>query len=143
VTKAETSIAIVISIERISLYLQPSAVDTIHGILSTSPLIPDVRWHFKLDFDKGSAIPANGFIDEARQASPVCFFGDLSDNGRGLSCSPTKNRTGKDCRPCADFLLFCRYQRCRNNDASSGLDRTEKGIHNNRELISEGIVVSV
>ena len=29
--------------------IQPSAVDAIHRILSTSPLIRDVRWHFTLD----------------------------------------------------------------------------------------------
>jgi hypothetical protein len=37
--------------------VQPSAVDAIHRILSTSPLIQDVRWHFKLDFDKGAPSP--------------------------------------------------------------------------------------
>jgi hypothetical protein len=37
--------------------IQPSAVDAIHRILSTSPLIRDVRWHFKLDFDKGVPSP--------------------------------------------------------------------------------------
>jgi hypothetical protein len=37
--------------------IQPSAADTIHGILSTSPLIQDVRWHYKLDFGKGASSP--------------------------------------------------------------------------------------
>lgn len=37
--------------------IQPSAADAIHAILSTSPLIQDVRWHFKLDFDKGASSP--------------------------------------------------------------------------------------
>jgi hypothetical protein len=37
--------------------IQPAAVDAIHRILSTSPLIQDVRWHFKLDFDKGVPSP--------------------------------------------------------------------------------------
>src|SRR5690348_10610301 len=37
--------------------IQPSAVDAIHRILSTSPLIQDVRWHFQLDFDKGVPSP--------------------------------------------------------------------------------------
>jgi hypothetical protein len=37
--------------------IQPSAADAVHGILSTSPLIQDVRWHFKLDFDKGASSP--------------------------------------------------------------------------------------
>jgi len=35
--------------------IQPSAADAIHAILSKSPLIQDVRWHFKLDFDKGAS----------------------------------------------------------------------------------------
>jgi len=37
--------------------IQRSAVEAIHGILSTSPLIQDVRWHFKLDFGKGTSSP--------------------------------------------------------------------------------------
>jgi hypothetical protein len=37
--------------------IQPAAADAIHRILSTSPLIQDVRWHFKLDFDKGTLSP--------------------------------------------------------------------------------------
>jgi hypothetical protein len=30
-----------------------SAAEAVHGILSSSPLIRDVRWHFQRDFDKG------------------------------------------------------------------------------------------
>ena len=41
--------------------IQPSAADAIHAILSTSPLIQDVRWHFKLDFDKGASSPRADF----------------------------------------------------------------------------------
>jgi hypothetical protein len=37
--------------------IQRSAVEAIHGILSTSPLIQGVRWHFKLDFGKGTSSP--------------------------------------------------------------------------------------
>jgi hypothetical protein len=33
--------------------IQPLAAEAIHRILSSSPLIRDVRWHFKRDFDKG------------------------------------------------------------------------------------------
>jgi hypothetical protein len=33
--------------------IQPSAAETIHRILSGPPLIRDVRWHFRFDFDKG------------------------------------------------------------------------------------------
>jgi hypothetical protein len=32
----------------------PSAAEEIHGILSRSSLIRDVRWHFARNFDKGS-----------------------------------------------------------------------------------------
>jgi hypothetical protein len=31
----------------------PSAVEAIHKILSNSPLISDLRWHHKRDFDQG------------------------------------------------------------------------------------------
>jgi hypothetical protein len=34
--------------------IEPSAVEAIHGILSSSPLIREVRWHFRRDFDKGN-----------------------------------------------------------------------------------------
>jgi hypothetical protein len=37
--------------------IQPSAAVVVHGILSDSPLIRDVRWHFKRDFDKGAEEP--------------------------------------------------------------------------------------
>jgi hypothetical protein len=33
--------------------IQPSAAEAIHRIVSSSPLIRDVRWHFQSDFDKG------------------------------------------------------------------------------------------
>jgi hypothetical protein len=33
--------------------IQPSAAEAIHRILSSSPLIRDVRWHFQRDFDDG------------------------------------------------------------------------------------------
>jgi len=33
--------------------IQPPAAEAIHKILSSSPLIRDVRWHFQCDFDKG------------------------------------------------------------------------------------------
>jgi hypothetical protein len=33
--------------------IEPAAADAIHGILSSSPLIRGVRWHFQHDFDKG------------------------------------------------------------------------------------------
>jgi hypothetical protein len=33
--------------------IHPSAAETIHRVLSSSPLIRDVRWHFQRDFDKG------------------------------------------------------------------------------------------
>jgi hypothetical protein len=33
--------------------IQPSAVEVIHRILSGSPIIRDVRWHFSHDFDMG------------------------------------------------------------------------------------------
>ena len=33
--------------------IQPSAIQAIHGILSNSALIRDVRWHLQGDFDKG------------------------------------------------------------------------------------------
>jgi hypothetical protein len=33
--------------------IQPSAAHVIHKILSNSPLIRDVHWHFQRDFDKG------------------------------------------------------------------------------------------
>jgi hypothetical protein len=45
--------------------IQSSAVEAIHGILSSSPLIRDVRWHYQRDFDKGnhergaSSVPLN------------------------------------------------------------------------------------
>jgi hypothetical protein len=34
--------------------IQLSAVEIIHRVLSASPLIRDVRWHFQRDFDKGN-----------------------------------------------------------------------------------------
>ena len=37
--------------------IHPSAPDAIHRILFTSPLIQDVRWHFKLDFEEGASSP--------------------------------------------------------------------------------------
>jgi hypothetical protein len=37
--------------------IQPSAAEVIHRILSSSPLVRDVRWHFKLDFDNGASSP--------------------------------------------------------------------------------------
>ena len=33
--------------------IHPSASETINRILSSSPLVRDVRWHFQPDFDKG------------------------------------------------------------------------------------------
>lgn len=33
--------------------IQTSAAEAVHRILSSSPLIRDVRWHFQRDFDKG------------------------------------------------------------------------------------------
>ena len=33
--------------------IQPLAAEAIHRILSSSPLISNVRWHFRRDFDKG------------------------------------------------------------------------------------------
>jgi hypothetical protein len=33
--------------------IQPLAAEAIHKVLSSSPLIRDVRWHFQRDFDTG------------------------------------------------------------------------------------------
>jgi len=33
--------------------IHPAAPQTLHSILSSSPKIEDVRWHFRRDFDKG------------------------------------------------------------------------------------------
>jgi hypothetical protein len=33
--------------------INPAAPRTLHSILSSSPKIEDVRWHFRRDFDKG------------------------------------------------------------------------------------------
>jgi len=35
-------------------YIDPSAVELMHTILSTSPNFRDVRWHSRRDFDKGN-----------------------------------------------------------------------------------------
>jgi len=42
--------------------IQPLAAEAIHQVLSSSPLIRDVLWHFQSDFDKGH--------DERGEASP-------------------------------------------------------------------------
>ena len=34
--------------------IQPLAAEAIHKILSSSPLVRDVRWHFERDFDNGN-----------------------------------------------------------------------------------------
>jgi hypothetical protein len=34
--------------------IEPLAVEAIHKTLSSSPLVRDVRWHFRRDFDKGN-----------------------------------------------------------------------------------------
>ncbi len=33
--------------------IDPAAPQTLHSILSSSPQIRDIRWHFRRDFDKG------------------------------------------------------------------------------------------
>lgn len=33
--------------------INPAAPQTLHSILSSSPQIEDVQWHFRRDFDKG------------------------------------------------------------------------------------------
>jgi|ERR1051325_1806022 hypothetical protein len=33
--------------------IKPAAPKTLHSILSSSPQIQDIRWHFRRDFDKG------------------------------------------------------------------------------------------
>jgi hypothetical protein len=41
--------------------VQSSAAEAIHKVLSKSQLVRDVRWHFKLDFERGASSPR---IDE-------------------------------------------------------------------------------